>query len=259
MNFIRSPSTPSLVFRTSRRVEEGEELCICYSADENKLWFTPARATSLVNGNENGNRVASGSEEELIFPTIEPEDLILPFKKEQAGGDVSEPHIAGQERQATYAADIPAVPDQPLLSDDPLILFPRPIPFTGSVLPDLAYQPRPDLPTPLHSGPNKVERHEHVGPVVLNPPLDWREEDWFDKGKEREVTLNESWGEVERIKGPAERQDEAGVDQAMCKPTHSVQGHSTDESVDVWVVGVTEPRLTREVLRYGRSGFVVVF
>ncbi|OCF33284.1 hypothetical protein I316_05025 [Kwoniella heveanensis BCC8398] len=42
VNFIRSTSNGTIKFLTSRRVEKGEELCICYIADESKLWFVPA-------------------------------------------------------------------------------------------------------------------------------------------------------------------------------------------------------------------------
>lgn len=32
---------PKLVFRTIKPIAKGDELCICYSADESKLWFSP--------------------------------------------------------------------------------------------------------------------------------------------------------------------------------------------------------------------------
>ncbi len=43
VNFVRSTSgDPTLTFTTTRRVPAGTELCICYSADESKLWFSPS-------------------------------------------------------------------------------------------------------------------------------------------------------------------------------------------------------------------------
>jgi tRNA-specific adenosine deaminase 3 len=48
VNFIRSiptsrnPETqPSLIFKTFRPIKAGEELFICYAADDSRLWFSP--------------------------------------------------------------------------------------------------------------------------------------------------------------------------------------------------------------------------
>jgi len=201
VNFIRNPSTSTILFRTSRSVEAGEELCIYYSPDETMLWSTPAYSTHM-----NGDASLSEDEEEMIFPELGPEDLTRPPKQERAG--------QGKRKTKYFKKRIPSNQEKP--NDEAVILSPQPVAFTGSIVPDLQDYPRPDVPAPLHSGKNKVLRHEHVGPVVLTPDLDWREEKWFDGEKEREgsSSSNDSWGEVVRIKGPAERMGEdAGADE----------------------------------------------
>ena len=44
VNYIRDTKSGTITFTTCRRVHVDEELCICYSADESKLWFSPSHA-----------------------------------------------------------------------------------------------------------------------------------------------------------------------------------------------------------------------
>lgn len=167
-----------------------------------------------MNGDTSANGDRSESEEELIFPELEAEDLIEPLRKARVLDEEAE---SNEKRKIKYQKKKRHSPSS--APSEPVILSPQPVPFTGSVIPDAPDLPRPDLPVPLHSGIAKISRHEHVGPVELTPNLDWRKEDWFEEGKEREGSPSDGWGEVERVRGPAEREDEDGEDEAMCKLT----------------------------------------
>ena len=46
VNFTCDHAKGTITFRTFRPVTAGEELCICYAADESKLWFTPVPTSS---------------------------------------------------------------------------------------------------------------------------------------------------------------------------------------------------------------------
>ncbi|WVF70791.1 hypothetical protein IAT40_005585 [Kwoniella sp. CBS 6097] len=71
VNFIRSTSNGTIRFLTSRRVEKGGELCICYTADESKLWFVPADQKQNRESKSRSRRldtgVARGSESDEMF------------------------------------------------------------------------------------------------------------------------------------------------------------------------------------------------
>ena len=64
VNYIRSPPKGTITFLSSQPIAAGEELNICYSADESRLWFEPAYDTPLL---PNGNAFHDVSEE-LPFP-----------------------------------------------------------------------------------------------------------------------------------------------------------------------------------------------
>ncbi|KAJ9101830.1 hypothetical protein QFC21_003170 [Naganishia friedmannii] len=58
---------PTLIFRTTKPIKKGEELYICYSADESKLWFSP-------NYNANGDPVEAAPEESEWCPPMMDEE-----------------------------------------------------------------------------------------------------------------------------------------------------------------------------------------
>lgn len=63
VNFIRQAASSTIRFMTARRVEAGEELCICYTADESKLWFVPtARSAEATEENEAGSSRSAAAE-----------------------------------------------------------------------------------------------------------------------------------------------------------------------------------------------------
>lgn len=201
-------------------MEAGEELCICYSADESKLWFTPSNLV-IPNGNHSLDEDESEDEEDILFPGIEPEDLVTRVK-ERAGIDLAPLRFDVKDKKQAKSLNKPnSYKPKPTITDleEPVILEPRPVHFTGSLIPNnvLPSIPRSNLPTPLHSGPKKGYRHVHVGPVVLTDELDWRQDDWFVAGEEKVGNSEGSLSELERIKGPAETDDNLVEDEAMRK------------------------------------------
>ncbi|KAJ9113963.1 hypothetical protein QFC19_000159 [Naganishia cerealis] len=62
---------PTLIFRTTKPIKKGDELYICYSADESKLWFSP----NYVAGD---NRVDAAPEEGEWAPPMMDEENELP-------------------------------------------------------------------------------------------------------------------------------------------------------------------------------------
>lgn len=61
----------------------------------------------------------------------------------------------------------------------------------------------PSLPPPLHSTKGK-SRHEHDGPVILTPELEWDDQISADG--------EEEWAGIERIKGFTEREEDEAME-----------------------------------------------
>jgi hypothetical protein len=75
---------PTLIFRTTKPIKKGDELYICYSADESKLWFSP-------NYNAHGNPVESASEEtEWCPPMMDEEDELADSKEPASSMEAAE-------------------------------------------------------------------------------------------------------------------------------------------------------------------------
>lgn len=66
---------PTLTFRTTKPIKKGDELYICYSADESKLWFSP-------NYVADGNPVESAPEETEWCPPMIDDENELPDSQE---------------------------------------------------------------------------------------------------------------------------------------------------------------------------------
>lgn len=101
---------------------------------------------------------------------------------------------------------------------------------TYPVYPALPDRRPMDMPPPLHSGPS---RQTSTIPAILCPDLDWREEDWTVEKGDVEPEIPD-WTEVVRVKGPAELEEDA----------------EDEGTLDVWVVTVDDPKLTRLVLDF---------
>ena len=74
----------------------------------------------------------------------------------------------------------------------------------------------PSLPPPLHSTKGK-SRHEHDGPVILTPELEWDDQSSAEG--------EEEWAGIERIKGFTEREEDEALenDSALSKSLPSLE------------------------------------
>lgn len=197
VNFIRSPSTKTIRFVTAKTISPGEELCICYTADESKLWFTPAR------GEEEDEVLGGESEDEGDGLPDDVDGLVEDVQ--QANLDSSEPTL-----QAPRPVRISSLPSYPSSS-------------SSSPAPQHTIPPS-SLPAPLHSSEHKAsgQRHlsKHRQPATLVEDLAWQDDEWKDEMGRDHVgegkKAGEDWGEVIRVKGPAEREND-GNDRELSK------------------------------------------
>ncbi|KAJ9116914.1 hypothetical protein QFC22_004571 [Naganishia vaughanmartiniae] len=90
---------PTLIFRTTKPIKKGDELYICYSADESKLWFSP-------NYNAHGNPVESTPEDSEWCPPMMDEE------NEPAGSEGPVQDVDADERPKE-ASTADATPSKP--------------------------------------------------------------------------------------------------------------------------------------------------
>lgn len=247
VNFLRNYDTNTIRFSASRTIQAGEELCISYAADESKLWFVktdPTSASNSAGANGSMTTAVSDDEDSTVFPPIE---LLALDENEDAedrqrrlarqarlDGSTCEPgrrerknaQYMLKKQAAAAAADVDtcAVPGSKpagsLPMEQPTPVRPAAVvsASTTTSRPDTPNYPAipertvssPALPAPLHSGEGK-SRHEHVGPVILTPELDWREEDYSTRSSSREGSAGDEedeWSGIERIKGFTEREED---------------------------------------------------
>jgi len=248
-------------------INPGEELCICYSADESKLWFIPqGQSTSSQ---------ASPPQADAELPHFEDwfEEDSSANSGSLAEGSVSEREKRSQQsvkwRRRQKALDKVKRDD----GEESVIHAPRPIAFnanSSTVIPSstsstpvseessntsnntsLSSEPRTfdipsypclpddviaDLPVPLHSDKKtKAKRHVHADLVQLTEDLEWTEDDWLNQSMSASTSsmastsssgtavidpavFGEDWVDVERIKGPAEVEEDAELyDEGFCE------------------------------------------
>ncbi|OWT41077.1 tRNA-specific adenosine deaminase 3 [Cryptococcus neoformans] len=218
VNFIRSPSTKTIRFVTAKSISPGEELCICYTADESKLWFTPAR------GEEEDNEVVEGESDEGDGLPGDVDGLVKDVQ--QANLNSSEPTL--QAPRPVHVSSLPSYPSSSSSS-----------PASQHTIPPSS------LPAPLHSSGHKAsgQRHlsKHRQPATLVDDLAWQEDEWKDeKGRDRVgegKKAGEDWGEVIRVKGPAEREND-GNDR---------------ELMQVWILEFSDAKLTKTALNFSKE------
>nr|XP_018999781.1 uncharacterized protein I203_07667 [Kwoniella mangroviensis CBS 8507]OCF63242.1 hypothetical protein I203_07667 [Kwoniella mangroviensis CBS 8507] len=220
VNFIRQFSNSTIKFITTKKIEKGEELCICYSADESKLWFV--KSDQAVNPTNSQDEMVSSEEEE------EEEGMEGFFSKIDLDEEdlVNEDGIA-QKKERERSTSTPASATSSRTST----------PSSSSIYPEASSGIITSLPPPLHS--TKTDPKSIDGRYMeLTDELDWDEEYWTDTapyptGEGRE----DEFAEFIRIKGPAEREDE--VDQ--------------DGTMEIWTLEFTDPRLTRTALDFSKE------
>lgn len=258
VNFIRQPNTSTIRFIASRNIHPGEELCICYSADESKLWFTPTG----MQGTENTTDLTGvddvtsddGADHDLTaYDVIDHDDIRAREEREERARvrrlRKSEIAMFGKRhfkikseststpvrgREGGIAQPSPQYPSEgqsnAARNETPPVRMDSvsPSPSSNSsypVYPPAAERTSDDLPPPLHSNGFAVE-----APVKMCPALDWRASDWV--GKKQSDIPNVSG--FTRVRGPAE------LDEEM----------EDNEMMEIWVVPVEQANNTRLLLDY---------
>ncbi|WRT64013.1 uncharacterized protein IL334_000940 [Kwoniella shivajii] len=274
VNFIRSSKTSTIKFITSKKVEKGEELCICYSADESKLWFTKSDIhTDITDDTRDKSQSfvmnsSSDSEDEGAFFTkieLDSEDLTdeleLKQKKERekrlwasrardSNGQIQikkKPYNNGKTHvyspQPIHLSSS-RIHDENALAGPSTISTPSSrtsTPSSSSI--SISNYPEPStdvissLPPPLHST-NIQNRHTKDKEAIaeLVDDLDWDEQYWTSTRADG-VGREEQFSEFERVKGPAEREVEEDQDGMM----------------DIWILEFKDPKLTRTALDFSKD------
>lgn len=227
VNFIRNYASNTITFRTSRTVSAGEELCICYSADESKLWFMPSQGKRAAESEDEGDGSAALAklgivdDEEALRERQEAEARALAREKarevaketrREAGGST---HSAKERRRAKYREKLAQSPNTPsTVSNTSESTAVSTLLATSTILATAAVprHRRPvvnaDLPPALHASGS---RHKHVGPVVLTPELEWNDVPG--------PVSPEARGVLRRAKGPVEEEEEAEADNSSTSTT----------------------------------------
>lgn len=256
VNFIRNTKTNTISFLTCRRVEEGEELCICYSADESKLWFIPSAQNGPSSSSKGPTAIgapSSDDEPEDVWPHIEPDDLqdasecaerearkMARAKRmedqimartertekkrllrqlraqERALQEANAEETACRSRSVTPTSTRSGSTSESIQSPQP-VMYSSTSSIGSYVMPvnPLSAETISNLPPPLHSNPtSSPNTPPDLGAAVLTPDILWRECDWYIDGmeldpKHRPAYTHDKgkWGEVHRIKGPAELEE----------------------------------------------------
>nr|XP_019049082.1 hypothetical protein I302_02863 [Kwoniella bestiolae CBS 10118]OCF28012.1 hypothetical protein I302_02863 [Kwoniella bestiolae CBS 10118] len=219
VNFIRQFSNSTIKFITTKRIEKDEELCICYSADESKLWFVKSDSASDptlipkekrleaslardVDGNIKSKKKTSNSSMKIQSPQP------VPFSANALAGPSSS---TPSSRTSTSSS--------------------------SSIYPEASSGIVTSLPPPLHSSKN-VPKALEDGHRGLTEELEWDEEYWtstspYPTGEGRE----DEFAEFVRIKGPAEREGEEDEDGTM----------------EIWTLEFKDPKLTRTALDFSKG------
>ena len=210
------------MFLTAKRVNVGDELCICYTADESKLWFIP----SAVDG------ASSTSAGQIPSPPLSPQALVSSFdalfdeseddmpqaessamaQHARNGGKTEDPaelrrpkkeSLKDKRRQrylerAGKAED--GGPPETSANTAQTSAFMRP-PESSNLL-----DPSHELTSPtLEATPSSrtaADRRARLQQRELDPELDWEAEGDGEKG-------HLAWGAMERVKGPTELEEDA--------------------------------------------------
>ncbi|WWD18013.1 hypothetical protein CI109_102460 [Kwoniella shandongensis] len=302
VTFIRNTPSSTIRFITCRRVEADEELCICYTPDETKLWFIPAADDTKSLAGLTLHGIESSSEEDSpLIPIVKiaVDDLIA----ENGHGEQSVKRQAREKRlelakqkekeresglkdklntriEAYHEAEKKRHDEEQQQEQDERegralalqlngvggeeseIRAPKPLRLASSTLSlretsrsstptsssstpmyEVNYPPLPEgmitsLPAPLHSEghKSKTNRKSREQPAELTADLDWTEEDW--EGTRAKAKEDEGgWGEVLRVKGPAERENDGDDDDLM----------------EVWALEFTDPKMTRVALNLSKE------
>ncbi|TYJ57619.1 hypothetical protein B9479_001701 [Cryptococcus floricola] len=272
VNYIRSPQSRTIKFLASRSISPGEELCICYAADQSKLWFVPADERESAARKEENGEDSEDDEERIMGLEVEEDKEVERRRKEResrkAAASTSSIRTAGSLQATSDSDSVPPpiqaprpirAPSFPSLTSSPPASRPSSANNAAHAIPTNA------LPAPLHSSAHKalsrrgtpasspsrgsVSRHE---PDVssrssskqragLVPDLKWSDDEWKDaKGRDKMPdgkVEGVDYGETIRIKGPAESEND-GEDKDL---------------IQVWILEFTDPKLTKTALNFSKE------
>ncbi|BEJ02176.1 hypothetical protein CcaverHIS631_0608580 [Cutaneotrichosporon cavernicola] len=251
VNFIRNFATGTISFTTSRPVELDEELCICYSADETKLWFLPngerPRPQTPSDDGDGSERLAALqlADDDAERQAREDKERARETRR-QAGGNT---HSAKEARRAKWRTKQEKMKN----GDKGKIIAPQPVPAASGngLLTEPASQRsqdsgrtitsgpttvfalgerRVDLPAPLHSDSSKSRSDM---PAEVPQPLEW------DEAGPSELP-DAQWGALRRARGPIEIEEEAEDDNTAL--------------IQVWALDATPGTYMKEVLDFTKRG-----
>ncbi|GMK57869.1 hypothetical protein CspeluHIS016_0407030 [Cutaneotrichosporon spelunceum] len=251
VNFVRNFAAGTITFTTSRAVDTDEELCICYSADETKLWFLPnGERPRPATPSDDGDGL-----ERLAALQLAPDDAEREAREDkeraretrrQAGGNT---HSAKEARRAKWRAkqekmrnggNSEIVAPQPVAVASGSGLLSEPTSHrsqdsdrtvtSGSNTVFGQTETRADLPPPLHSDSNKLRSEV---PAEVPPLLEW------DEAGPSELPETQ-WGELRRARGPIEIEEEAEDDNSAL--------------IQVWALDASPGTLMKEVLDFTKKG-----
>lgn len=247
VNFLRNYDTSTIRFTAARTIPVGSELCISYAADESKLWFVnsdlrpdqsgfisqeevdPFPPVDLFAEEEDSDTEARRRARQKRMEALEGghktpgrrerKKAEYQAKVDSAGTVNGNAHASSSGSQNGNAESNVIVSPAPLrqyqsLANDHSQASSSTSPSRTSTpnypsLPDRSVS-SPSLPPPLHSSKGK-SRHEHDGPVIIVPDLDWKEEDYIhSRSSSREGSEEEEgdWSGIERIKGFTELEED---------------------------------------------------
>ena len=207
VNFIRKTKDNTIRFLTAKRVKAGEELVICYSADESKLWFVDTTKPAKVE--------MSDDEDEETLPMVSPEDLYdveenEARRAERAAQTNHHNQACRRSTSAGKSSTNPTVAVTP--SSEPEssgsssnIIAPQPVHYAAQQHPipqAPAQSSSSTLPPPLHSTPTpSPNTPPDLGEASLVPDLEWR------TYESKDTPVADGEAECVRIWGPADIAD----------------------------------------------------
>ncbi|ORY28999.1 hypothetical protein BCR39DRAFT_533511 [Naematelia encephala] len=271
VNFIRNYDRGTITFRTTRRVDAGQELCICYSADESKLWFTPAgreaewKRRVEEEDREDEDRMING------LWALEPDELVDAKELDEAekrraerakrmalrgpNGDVSISLGSKEARRAKWAEKERLRQEESSTGSSTSARGSSP---SGSAASSSTRKSTPMIaphavrPSTLVAATPILPKYPSLPPRVISdlpPPLHstpskryenptpavlCEDINWREDGEGSEQPTE--WGLVRRIKGPADQEE--GDD---------------DTLLDLWVVEIDDTKLMRHMLDFSKE------
>ncbi|WVQ70994.1 hypothetical protein IAR50_000519 [Cryptococcus sp. DSM 104548] len=282
VNYIRSPQSRTIRFLASRSISPGEELCICYAADQSKLWFVPADERASAACEEENGQESEDDEERIMGLEVEEDKEAERKRKEResrkAAASKSSIRTAGSlSRDASDSGPVsPPIqaprpiraPSFPSLTSSPPASRP-PSTETAKISPAHAI-PTNALPAPLHSSAHRalsrggtptssLSRGGASGEDLAGQELDTSSR---SSSKQRAGLVpdlewkDDEWKDAKgRDRMPDGKVE--GVDYGETRrikgPTESENDGEDKDLIQVWILEFTDPKLTKTALNFSKE------